>query len=148
STSPFLVDVTRAWEAAGIFAVFSNGNFGNRCQTSSSPGSLRANYSVGAYGADHSISLLSSRGAGEGGETKPNIAAPGVAVVSSVPGDGYATSSGTSMAAPHVSGAVALLWSAAPELLGDVQATRRLLDGSAVDSPDLQCGGTPGDNNV
>jgi subtilisin family serine protease len=58
---------------------------------------------------------------------KPDIAAPGVDVLSSVPGGGYATESGTSMAGPHVVGAVALLWSAQPSLIGDIDRTEQLL---------------------
>jgi Carboxypeptidase regulatory-like domain len=52
------------------------------------------------------------------------------------------------MAAPHVAGAVALIWAAAPSLLGQVELTRQLLDDTAVDTEDLQCGGTADDNNV
>ncbi|HEY8453912.1 MAG TPA: S8 family serine peptidase [Natronosporangium sp.] len=147
SNDPFLEDVTAAWAASGIFAVWSNGNNGPACRTSGSPGSLPQNYSVGAYGPDGRIADFSSRG-GEDGLVKPDISAPGVAVRSAVPGDRYALGDGTSMAAPHVAAAVALLWSAAPDLVGDVDGTRALLDASAVDTPDPQCGGTPGDNNV
>ncbi|MDF5757378.1 carboxypeptidase regulatory-like domain-containing protein [Spongiactinospora sp. TRM90649] len=43
---------------------------------------------------------------------------------------------------------MALIWSAAPALRRDIAATRALLDGSAIDTPDDQCGGTPQDNNV
>jgi subtilisin family serine protease/N-acetylneuraminic acid mutarotase len=148
STDPFMQDITDAWAAAGIFGVWSNGNLGPTCDTASTPGSRTSNYSVGAYDAGNSIADFSSRGVGQDGETKPNLSAPGVDVRSSIPGNGYGVASGTSMAAPHVAGTVALLWSAAPALLGDVDATRDLLDGSATDAPDTECGGTDDDNNV
>jgi subtilisin family serine protease len=148
STAPFLLDIAEAWAAAGQFAVFANGNSGPACRTAASPGSLQGNYSVGAFGQSGAILGLSGRGPGANGSTKPDIAAPGGPVYSSVPGGGYTTKNGTSMATPHVAGAVALLWSAHPHLVGKVGLTRGLLDRSAVDVENLQCGGTAADNNV
>jgi subtilisin family serine protease/N-acetylneuraminic acid mutarotase len=137
-----------AWVAAGMFPTFSVGNEGPDCDTAGTPGDSLASYSVGAYDVNGVITDFSSRGPGAEGDVKPNISAPGLAVRSSVPGSGYAVYDGTSMAAPHVSGAVGLLWSAAPGVLGDISATRALLDESAVDVDDTSCGGTAADNNV
>ncbi|GAA4452774.1 S8 family serine peptidase [Phytohabitans houttuyneae] len=148
SNDPFMEDVTLAWEASGIFGTWSNGNEGDDCETSGSPGSRIVNYSVGAYDVNNNIAGFSSRGAGQDGEIKPNISAPGVAVRSSLPNNTYGSISGTSMAAPHLAGAIALLWSAAPSLVGQITATRQLLNDTAVDKLDAQCGGTADDNNV
>ncbi|HEX2731469.1 MAG TPA: Ig-like domain-containing protein, partial [Polyangiaceae bacterium] len=138
----------QAWVAAGIFPAFANGNNGPGCNSAGSPGDYDESYGVGAFAADGTIASFSSRGSGLGGITKPNISAPGVNVRSSIPGGGYASFQGTSMATPHVSGVVALLWSAAPTLVGDIAQTKALLSQTAIDTSDLSCGGTPTNNNV
>ena len=136
------------WVAAGIFPAFSIGNSGAGCNSASSPGDYPQSYGTGAYDYYGNIAYFSSRGPGQGDDLKPNISAPGVAVRSAVPGNEYQSWDGTSMASPHVAAAVALAWSAAPALIGDVAATRQLLDDTAVDILDNQCGGTADDNNV
>ncbi|MFC5183243.1 S8 family serine peptidase [Actinomadura harenae] len=148
SNEPMFEDVELAWAASGIMGVWANGNDGPNCGTAGAPGSRTINYSVGAYDPAGKAAPFSSRGPGQDGLVKPNISAPGVDVRSSVPGGGYAELSGTSMATPHVAGAVALLWSARPEYRRDLEKTRDLLNLTAVDTPDGQCGGTPGNNNV
>jgi hypothetical protein len=150
SGDPLFQEAVRAWVAAGIFPVFSNGNSGEfGCNTAGSPGDYPESYSTGAFDINDVIAYFSSRGSSAlDGGIKPDISAPGVDVRSSVPGNGYTLYSGTSMAAPHVTGTVALMWSAAPSLVGDLAQTRALLDETAVDKSDLQCGGEPENNNV
>ncbi|GII91899.1 S8 family serine peptidase [Sinosporangium siamense] len=146
---PFYKQVTEAWTAAGIFSVFSGGNIDViGCNSAFSPGADLSSYSAGASNVRNGIASFSARGTGEAGDIKPNITAPGVSVRSSVTGGGYASYSGTSMSAPHVSATVALMWSASPALRGDVAATRALLDRTAIDVDDTSCGGTAADNNV
>jgi subtilisin family serine protease len=139
----------QAWVAAGMFPAFSIGNNGPSCGTASSPGDYPESYASGAFNSAFAVPSFSARGpsALDGG-IKPDISAPGQAVWSSVPGGGYASYNGTSMASPHTAGVVALLWSASPALLGDIENTRRILDQSAVNVSSLGCGGTAGDNNV
>jgi hypothetical protein len=131
-----------------MFPAFASGNDGPGCSSADSPADYSESYAVGAHDSANQIASFSSRGSTALGGLKPNISAPGVNIRSSVPGGGYGVSNGTSMATPHVSGAVALIWSAAPSLRGDVAGTRALLDQTAVDTEDLTCGGTRENNNV
>ncbi|APU20275.1 S8 family serine peptidase [Actinoalloteichus sp. GBA129-24] len=145
---PWYDEISAAWTASGIFGLFANGNSGPGCTTSGAPAHSPESYAVGAYAADGGIAAFSSRGPGPAGDIRPSIAAPGVAVRSSVLRGGYASLNGTSMAAPHVAGAVALVWSAAPSLVGDIEGTRALLGATSIDVDDTSCGGTAAENNV
>jgi subtilisin family serine protease len=124
-----------AHRAAGIAMVVSAGNDGPACGSATSP---PANYdgslTVGATTDGGRVVGFSSRGP-VAGLIKPDIAAPGQQVRSSVPGGGYAATSGTSMASPHVAGTVALVWSARESWIGDVAGTEALLCRTAVDKP-------------
>ncbi|XVU28257.1 S8 family serine peptidase [Actinoplanes sp. CA-054009] len=146
----FFQAIDEAWSAAGIFSVWSSGNSSPyaTCDTVSSPGSAASAYSVGALSPDGTLASFSRKGEGEGGQIKPEISAPGDTVRSSYPNNSYIEMSGTSMAAPHVAGAVADLWSYDPTLIGQVEETRRLLSESAVDVDDTECGGTAEFNNM
>ncbi|MFP4343072.1 MAG: S8 family serine peptidase [Anaerolineales bacterium] len=116
-----------ALRAAGIMMVVSAGNDGPTCGTAATP---PANYdSVFSVGATNNQGLIvgfSSRGPVEDG-IKPDVSAPGFNILSSTPGGDYGYASGTSMAGPHVAGLVALLWSAEPDLIGDIAATEALI---------------------
>ncbi|MFD4941190.1 S8 family serine peptidase [Streptomyces sp. NPDC058239] len=147
----FYQDIVEAWNAAGIFEAFASGNDGDgaTCSTGHAPGSQAPAYGVGAYDVDGRIASFSGFGPSRlDGSMKPNISAPGVNVRSTWPGNTYKAISGTSMATPHVAGAVALLWSSAPSLIGNIDATRALLNEGAVDVDDTHCGGTADANNV
>ncbi|MGX1668140.1 S8 family serine peptidase [Streptomyces sp. NPDC055400] len=145
---PFYEDMVNAWRDAGIFPSFSNGNTGPGCNTTGSPSGYVSSYATGAYDNTGAIAWFSSRGTGRADGVKPNISAPGVNVRSSMNDGGYAVESGTSMAAPHTSATVALMWSASPALRGNVAETERILNETAVDTDDTSCGGSPGNNNV
>ncbi len=135
--------VIDSWRAAGIFPMFSNGNSGPTCETAGSPGDYWHTFSAGASDVENQIAGFSSRGpAYLTGFLKPDITAPGVDVNSSLPGSTYGLYSGTSMASPHVSGAVALLWSSNPELIGQISLTEWVLTQTAVPYyTDEGCGG-------
>ncbi|MFB8414759.1 S8 family serine peptidase [Streptomyces albidoflavus] len=147
----FYQDIVEAWNAAGIFEAFAAGNDGDgtTCSTAHAPGAQAPAYGVGAYDSSGRIASFSGFGPSPvDGSAKPDIAAPGVDIRSTWPGSAYKVLNGTSMATPHVASAVALLWSAAPSLIGDIEATRALLDAGARDVDDTHCGGTAGRNNV
>lgn len=125
-----------ALRAAGIFVVASAGNEGSGgCSTVNDPIALYDEaFSVGAVDSGRELTEFSSRGpvAADGsGRIKPDIVAPGAGVLSAFPNNSYATNDGTSMAGPHVAGVVALIWSANPDLIGDIETTEQILIDSA-----------------
>jgi subtilisin family serine protease len=108
-----------------------------------------ASFTVGATDSGDNIAGFSSRGpvtVDGSNRLKPDVSAPGVNIRSSVPGNGYAGGwSGTSMAAPHVVGVVALLISAHPELKGQVDGIERIIEHTAVPRTNSEsCGGVAG----
>lgn len=149
----FIVNLMNAIEAAGIANVFSGGNFGPSNTTISSPQRINTSkvntFSVGSVDGNQSfpypISAFSSRGPtqcpGSGSlSIHPEVVAPGQNVRSAWGSDSYNTISGTSMAAPHVSGAILLLKEAFPSLSGDV-----LLDALYSTAVDM---GSVGEDNT
>ena len=123
--------------AAGVFVVVSAGNGGSQCDTVlDAPAIYEASFSIGATNDFDGIAVFSSRGPvtqDGSNRLKPDLVAPGVAVRTATPPAGFTSSfSGTSAAAPHVAGAVALLWSAAPALRGDVAGSEQILRLSAT----------------
>jgi hypothetical protein len=140
-----------AAETAGVVVLFSAGNEGPSPNTHRRPADRATddylNVSVGAVDPHNPvlpIADFSSRGpttCTPNGQSfvKPNIAAPGVNIRSSVPGNSYAEYSGTSMASPHINGVCALIRQACPDLT--VTEVKQILYSTAVDK------GPPGKDN-
>ena len=122
-------DAVTAWRAADIFPAFAAGN--TTLTNPGGPGSVAvpANYpesfATGSTNSSDSKSSFSLEGPSPYDEIKPDIAAPGEGIRSTMPGGGYGGMSGTSMASPAVAGVVALLKSANAAL--DVDTTEEIL---------------------
>jgi subtilisin family serine protease len=133
----------QALRAAGIVPVFAAGNYGPGGSTSVSPANYPEAFAVGATDNNDLIYSGSSRGPSACGESQtiyPEVVAPGVDIRSTDLYGQYLQASGTSLSAPHVAGALALLLSAHPNLDAD-QQEYALLD-TAVDL------GNPGPDNT
>lgn len=141
--------IVEAVRAAGVLVVASVGNNGSACSSAINPiGIYDASFSVGAVDSAGTLASFSSRGPvtrDGSGRLKPDLVAPGVAVRSAGAGGSYTFMSGTSMAAPHVAGVAALLWSADPTLIGRVDETEYLLTRTARGVRDLTCGAANAD---
>ena len=128
--------------AAGIAVVFSAGNGGvpgfGQSNTSVSPGNNPGAFPVGATDSSDQIASFSSRGpsAFDGASLYPLLVAPGVFIRTTDLNGTYSTftNSGTSFAAAHLSGAVALLLSGGPpQLSGNPEALGNALTAAAQD---------------
>jgi serine protease AprX len=147
--SPVCLEAERVHNA-GVVVVAAAGNEGRadftyRTETTegyrtvsiSDPGNTDVAITVGsthriephAYG----VSYFSSRGPTGDGRAKPDLVAPGEKITAPVPGEKSARMDGTSMAAPHVSGAAALLMARHRELVGRPDEVKRVLCRSATD---------------
>lgn len=144
-----LRDVVQNTVDAGILVVVSAGNGGSGCSTvANQPAIYELSFSVGSTTSLDHASSFSSRGPvtiDGSGRMKPDIAAPGSGVRSSIRNGGYSSFSGTSMAAPHVAALAALMISANPALAGDLATLRDRMQVNAVQLTTAQeCGGVPG----
>lgn len=154
ANDPWFREMVRQWLALGIVPVFATGNNGPAPGSVGSPAGYPEVLAVGAadpagemteFTARGPVRWANADGTGPAAGTvliKPDLLAPGVNITSSV-GTGYLSSTGTSMAAPHVSGAIALIAQANPAIRGT--AAIDLLKRTAVDrgaaGPDAEYGG-------
>ncbi|WP_438435246.1 S8 family serine peptidase [Gorillibacterium sp. sgz500922] len=109
SYSHALEEAIRAATDAGIIVVASSGNQGYGEETELYPGRLPEVISVGAVNKTHQWAYYSSSG------NEVDLVAPGTEILSTTMDGQYGVLSGTSMAVPHVTGSIAVLWSKHPE---------------------------------
>jgi hypothetical protein len=109
------------------YAAFSITDPGN------SDGVITVGSTHGNWPQTYGVSFFSSRGPTGDGRLKPDLVAPGERVQSTVLDKDWAPESGTSMAAPHVSGAAAMLLARYDELVGQPRRVKKILCDSATD---------------
>ncbi len=137
--------------SSGVVVVASAGNYGIdreaavatthegafRDITIADPGNAETVITVGSTHRkrphEYGVSFFSSRGPTGDGRGKPDLVAPGERILSAVLKKKYKRLDGTSQAAPHVSGAAALLMARHSELVGDPMRVKQILCGTATD---------------
>src|SRR5262249_45258369 len=114
--------LTQILRARGVLPIFAVGNEG--VGSSRSPGNYPEALSVGMMGEDKKVDVWSSsrRFDRANDPVVPDLVAPGVNVISAMPGGDYQSMDGSSMATPHVAGLAALLMQAEPaKTIGQVE---------------------------
>ena len=144
-----ICDESERLVGAGVTVVAAAGNEGYLAKNSDNtfdtyraisitdPGNAESVITVGATHRDrphtYGVSYFSSRGPTGDGRIKPDLVAPGEKVESCLPGERWECKDGTSQAAPHVSGAAAMLMARNSELIGQPQRIKQILYRTATD---------------
>lgn len=152
---PQFIDEVDALQAAGIVVEVSSGNEGPSCGSLRSPGDYAQVLTTGSIGhftgtLPGTLTGFSSRGPSAlHSGFFPDIMAPGENIRSSVPGGGYQGGwSGTSMAGPHATALIALMWQAAPGFEGMVDETYDIIRATAVPLTGVNGSNCGGDYNT
>lgn len=147
--TPICQECERLW-GSGVIVVASAGNFGfhdplstyalgdaYRSVTITDPGNTERIITVGSTHRDmphaYGVSYFSSKGPTGDGRYKPDLLAPGEKIHSTARNGGSLVQEGTSMAAPHVSGAAALILARHPEFIGNPDKIKKVLCETATD---------------